>query len=173
MTPTGASILQDRTIRFTASAGAVILVDQITKYLVRSGIALHDRIELIPHFLALTYVQNTGAAWGILGGWNGILAAFSLAVLGIIYAFRHRLAHEAGIVVLGIITGGIVGNLLDRLRLGWVTDMIDLHVFQYHWPAFNVADAAICLGVMYYVVRNLRAASGSRKNPDHASPSAR
>lgn len=149
-------VARDRAVRCVVVAGAIILLDQVTKYLVRLYIPLNGRIVLVPNFLSLTFVQNTGAAWGILGGWNGLLAAFSLLILGLMYLFRHHLASEAGPVVMGVVGGGIVGNLLDRVRLGWVTDMIDIHVFQYHWPAFNIADAAICLGVFFYVWKNLR-----------------
>ncbi len=159
-------------MRAGISAASIIVLDQVTKYLTRRYIPFNERITVIPNFLDLTYVRNTGAAWGIMGGWNGILALFSLAIIAVIFMYRHHLVREVGAGVVGAVGGGIIGNLLDRLRLGWVTDMIDIHLFRHHWPAFNIADAAICIGVLVYVIRSARLVSGHRRVSDEASPDA-
>ena len=138
--------------------GLVITVlDQVTKYVVRLTFAVGESHPVIHGFFDLTYVRNTGAAWGILGGQNASLTILSIVMLAAILIFRrsflsdtweHRLA-------LGLMVGGIVGNLMDRLRLGWVTDFLDFYCRGYHWPSFNVADAAICVGVGIYILSSM------------------
>lgn len=132
----------------------VVLADQYTKWLVRVSFALGESRPVIDGFFNLTYVRNTGAAWGLFGGQNTWLTIYSAAMLVFLVVFRrtflggtweHRLA-------LGLMIGGIVGNFLDRFRLGWVTDFFDFYVRGWHWPAFNIADAAICIGVGIYIV---------------------
>lgn len=132
----------------------IALSDQWTKAIVRGSFALGESRPVVDGFFSLTYVRNTGAAWGILGGQNTSLTILSVVMLVVMVIFRrsflgntktHRLA-------LGLMMGGIVGNLLDRVRLGWVTDFFDFYVSSWHWPAFNIADAAICTGVAIYIV---------------------
>jgi signal peptidase II len=100
----------------------IILSDAWTKWLVSTRIDLHESIPLIPDFLQLVHVRNTGAAFGI--GANA----------------------DSRIVPL-LLNGGAIGNLIDRFRLGYVVDFVDVFVKQHHWPAFNVADSAICIGI--------------------------
>jgi signal peptidase II len=135
----------------------VTVADQWTKLAVRHGFALGESRAILEGFLSLTFVRNTGAAWGIFGGQNASLTALSIAMLLVMIVFRrsflgdtweHRLA-------LGLMIGGITGNLLDRLRLGWVTDFLDFYWRDWHWPAFNIADAAICTGVGIYMLSAL------------------
>jgi signal peptidase II len=132
----------------------IALSDQWTKAIVRATFALGESRPVIDGFFNLTYVRNTGAAWGILGGQNTSLTVLSIVMLVLMVIFRrsflgdtweHRLA-------LGLMLGGIVGNLLDRIRLEWVTDFFDFYVKGWHWPAFNIADAAICTGVGIYII---------------------
>lgn len=132
----------------------IALADQWTKDAVRASFALGESRPIIEGFFSFTYVRNTGAAWGILGGQNTSLTILSVVMLAAMVIFRraflsdtweHRLA-------LGLMLGGIVGNLMDRVRLGWVTDFFDFYVSVYHWPAFNIADAAICVGVGIYIL---------------------
>jgi signal peptidase II len=102
-------------------------------------------------------VRNTGAAWGILGGQNASLSLLSIVMLALMFFFRRSLLSDTWEhrLALGLMAGGIVGNLMDRLRLGWVTDFLDFHWNGHHWPAFNVADAAICTGVGIYMLSSL------------------
>jgi signal peptidase II len=147
----------------------ITVSDQITKQVVRDTFALGESRTVIEGFFNLTYVRNTGAAWGIFGGQNTSLTALSIVMLAVMVIFRrsfigdtwnHRLA-------LGLMLGGIIGNLLDRLRLGWVTDFLDFYWQSAHWPAFNIADAAICTGVGLYLISALRP-----PRPAAAAPSA-
>lgn len=135
----------------------ITLLDQGTKYYVRSTMALEQSITMLPGFFTVTYVRNTGAAWGMFGGQNLSLTVFSLVMLVLMVIFHRTflsdtLEHK---IALGLLLGGIIGNLVDRVKLGWVTDFIDLSVRGHHWPTFNISDAAICAGVALYVVSSL------------------
>lgn len=144
--------------------GAVIVViDQVSKYWTRQNFSWGESRSVIPGLFDLTYVRNTGAMWGMFGGGNQWLVLLSLAVLIVIGLIYRRITEGmlGNKIALGLMFGGITGNLLDRFRLGWVTDFFDFHWANHHWPAFNVADAAICVGVALYVFfafwRNRRA----------------
>ena len=142
--------------------GLIIAVfDQVTKYVIRLTFAVGESHPIIHGFFDLTYVRNTGAAWGILGGQNASLTILSVVMLAAILFFRRSFLSDTGEhrVALGLMVGGIMGNLMDRLRLGWVTDFLDFHWSGYHWPSFNVADAAICIGVGIYILSALWLAS--------------
>jgi signal peptidase II len=133
---------------------AIALLDQVTKYQVCLRFYPGESLPVIPGFFNLAYVRNTGAAWGMLGGLNGWLAAFSVVILlGIIF-FRRSFLSDVLIhrLALGLMIGGILGNLVDRLRLQYVVDFLDFYWDVHHFPAFNVADAAICVGVGLYVL---------------------
>ncbi len=143
----------NRYLLLTAVAGGVIIFDQISKYAVQHMIALHDYIELIPGFFNLVYIQNPGAAFGLFGRGADTLrlalligiSLFALTVLLIMYARvtgRGFIIH----ISLAMIIGGAIGNLIDRIRLQWVIDFLDFYWKGYHWPAFNLADAAITIG---------------------------
>lgn len=142
-------------IILTAVAALVIIIDQISKYAVQHMLAMHDYIEIIPGLFNLTYVQNPGAAFGIFGETAGILrlviligiSIFALAMLLFMYQKtegRYTLTHSG----IAMIIGGAVGNLIDRIRLSWVMDFLDFYWNGHHWPAFNIADAAITLGTV-------------------------
>lgn len=136
----------------------IAVLDQITKYVVRMTFALGESRPVIDGFFDLTYIRNTGAAWGIFGDQNAGLTVLSVVMLALMLIFRRSFLSDTWEhrVALGLMIGGIVGNLLDRLRLGWVTDFLDFHWRgAYHWPAFNVADAAICVGVGIYILSAL------------------
>lgn len=133
---------------------AVLALDQITKFLIRKVLMLGQRIPVIPHLFDLTYLLNPGAAFGIFAGSspsfrNPFFIAVSLLAILLIVYYHHWHGEERTLPVygLGLILGGASGNLLDRLRFGMVIDFLDLHIGRYHWPAFNVADAAITIGV--------------------------
>jgi signal peptidase II len=132
--------------------------DQFVKELVRFRFLLGESVPVIPGFFELTYVRNTGAAWGLFDGSNVALALFSLVVLIMMVVFRRHFIgpHLLQRVALGFMAGGILGNLFDRLRLGYVVDY--LHFFRggYHFPSFNIADAAICSGVCLYLLMSFR-----------------
>jgi len=133
---------------------AIIVLDQITKTLVALKFHLSESIVLIPGFFSLTYVRNTGAAWGMLGGWNGVLVALSAVVLVLLIVFRRSFLTDSLIhrLSLGLMLGGIAGNLFDRIRFQYVVDFLDFYWTTHHFPAFNVADASICVGVALYMI---------------------
>jgi signal peptidase II len=132
----------------------IALLDQVTKFLVRRHFVLGDRLPVLPGAFNLTYVQNTGAAWGIFAGLGIWLIALSFVMLVVIVAFRHHLITHPVLhrVCVGLIIAGIVGNLVDRIRLGYVVDFLDFYWRTHHFPAFNVADSAICTGVGLYML---------------------
>ncbi len=124
---------------------AVVLLDQLTKYLVRSGMALYESIPVIDGIFHITYIQNSGAAFSILQGRIFVLIllplVFSVAFLIAIAKLRKK-AHPALLCSFSLIAAGGIGNLIDRAILGSVTDFLDFRI----WPIFNVADIAVCCG---------------------------
>jgi signal peptidase II len=134
--------------RFFVTATLVFLLDQGTK-LWALGHLLRSRV-IIPHFLHLQLVFNDGAAWNLLSGHRLFLISLSIGVLalGVIFRRHLHLHRPWNCFALGLVLGGLVGNLLDRLRLGTVVDFIDVHLPFYRWPAFNVADGALCVGLL-------------------------
>ncbi|MBI3325051.1 MAG: signal peptidase II [Candidatus Omnitrophica bacterium] len=123
----------------------IVGADQLSKRAVRGALAPGGSVPLLPPVLYFTHVQNTGAAFGMLRGHVPLFVLLSLVVAGwiIVELARRRPPAPATLVSLSLILGGAVGNVIDRLRLGYVIDFIDLRV----WPVFNVADAAITIGV--------------------------
>jgi signal peptidase II len=129
-----------------------IIIDQITKIAIDRSMQLFDSIPIADNFFNITYVRNKGAAFSFLSNASWRLPFFitisAIAALVILVAFRklrddQRLAH----ISLSMIFSGAVGNLIDRVRLGEVIDFLDVHWYRHHWPAFNVADSLICVGV--------------------------
>ncbi len=132
---------------------AIILVlDQATKLYVDANFRLHETVPVIRGFFHLTYVRNKGAAFGILAD-NAVRIPFFItvsivAMLGIIWYLRQiRADQKLAIFSLSLIFSGAFGNLIDRIRLGEVIDFLDVFWQRHHWPAFNVADSAITIGV--------------------------
>ncbi len=143
--------------------GSVLVLDQITKMMVDHWMRLYQSIEILPNFFHLTYIRNTGAAFGFLAGGPSMLrVAFfvvtTVVAIGCIFYLLKNLpsGETATTAGLSLILGGALANLLDRVRMGEVIDFIDLHWYQLHWPAFNVADAAISVGVILLLIQMLR-----------------
>jgi signal peptidase II len=132
----------------------VLLLDQWTKHLIQARLIFHQTIKVIPGFFNLVYVTNTGGAFGIFGGERGGLGSIlfvvvSLVVIGCILFFFVRLKGDEKTLSLSLslVLSGAVGNLIDRLQYGEVVDFLDFYLFSYHWPAFNIADSVICIGI--------------------------
>ncbi|HOG29326.1 MAG TPA: signal peptidase II [Vicinamibacterales bacterium] len=144
-----------RAVRLEAAlAAAVILLDQLTKALVRREIPLHDSVPVVPGVLNLVHVRNTGAAFGFLNdvdfpGKAAVVAVVATgALIGIaLYAARVSSRQRLARAGLALIIGGAVGNLIDRLAFGSVVDFVDVVFGAWHFWAFNVADSAITVGV--------------------------
>ncbi|MBI4621852.1 MAG: signal peptidase II [Verrucomicrobia bacterium] len=145
---------------------AVFAADQATKLWIAARVPfnpLHahgggNDILLVRGFAYLIHVGNTGAAWSIFSGRSVLLALLAAATLAAIYFWRRALGLRERIaqVCFGLLCGGIVGNLVDRLLHGHVIDFIDLHFGSYIYPTFNVADCGICVGVILYLLQSLR-----------------
>ncbi len=139
----------------------VVVLDQLTKIWTVNSFALYESMEIIPGFFSLTYLTNKGAAFGFLAGvdaaWRHyfflILARIALVLLLVAW-FRMRNDHRVYGPALALIAGGAIGNVIDRVRLGAVVDFLDFYVAGHHWPAFNVADSAITVGVALFLLTN-------------------
>jgi signal peptidase II len=160
-----------------AIVGLIVALDQATKRLVAAELSLHESVPIVPGLLHLVHVRNTGAAFGFL---NAVDFAFkplviglgaTLALLGVMYYARHLpRVHVWSRIGLALILGGAVGNLIDRARQGYVVDFVDVFWKDYHFWAFNVADAAISVGVAVMILDTFRPeASDAPPRSDGAS----
>lgn len=143
-------------------AAGVFAADQLTKACIAARLPFGsygpDGIVVVRGFLNWVHVGNTGAAWSLFSGRSVVLAALAAATLVAIFLARRALGLRApgAQVSFGLLCGGIVGNLADRLRYGHVVDFIDVHFGSYVYPTFNLADSAICLGVALFLIQSLR-----------------
>ncbi|PLX84953.1 MAG: signal peptidase II [Desulfuromonas sp.] len=135
----------------------VLILDQVTKLYVDSRFVLHESVTVLENFLHITYVRNKGAAFGILAD-NALRLPFFIGVslvacIGILW-YLHRTGDNQKLLhlALALIFGGAIGNFIDRVRLGEVIDFIYAHWYEHYWPAFNVADSAISVGVVLLLV---------------------
>lgn len=149
----------------------IALLDQWTKNLVRAHLPLGGYSPVIPGFFDIRYIQNTGAAWGMLEGLNHWLVLFSVVMLfGVVVFRKHLLDHRwISHIALASIIGGITGNLIDRVHLGFVVDFLHFYVGAHQFPAFNVADSAICIGAGLFMFS--QAFPSREQSPDAASAS--
>lgn len=149
-------------IYFGLISGLVILLDQIAKMLVLAHIQLYQKITVIPGFFNLTHLMNPGGAFGFLANSNStvkniIFIGASFAALVLILYFYHQTPKKYPYLgaSLAMIFGGAIGNLIDRFRFGEVVDFLDVYVGHMHWPAFNVADSGVSVGVAIFIIHIL------------------
>jgi signal peptidase II len=139
-------------------AAAVLVADQATKLWVLDGLRNAGALHLLP-MLDFVFVRNSGVSFGMFNNGAGANAlVFSLlaaAIVAGLLAWLWRGAHGLNVPAIGLVVGGAAGNVVDRLRLGFVVDFVDAHWGEWHWPAFNLADAAICVGVGLMVIDGL------------------
>jgi signal peptidase II len=153
-------------------APLVVILDQWTKYLVHTRFRWGESIEILGSFFALTYVRNSGAAFGLLHRAppqfrDPFFIVVPIVALIVIFVIYVRLTREQKLTAwaLSLIVGGALGNLVDRLRFGYVIDFLDFHWKEvYHWPAFNVADSCIVVGVSLMFLQSLFPGAGVLKN---------
>jgi signal peptidase II len=143
-------------------AVVVVVLDQLTKLVVLDRLAPGAPVTVVPGLVALTLVMNPGLAFGLLAGvppgWRWIVVPLSLLALLVLLRVALRILPTGGWrerSAIGLVFGGAVGNLIDRARFGAVVDFVDVHFRGYHWPAFNVADSAITIGVAMLALATL------------------
>jgi len=139
---------------YLAISLAIIVLDALTKWLVAARIDLHESIAVIPNLFEIVHVRNTGAAFCIGANTDSRLVpmllnggAIVVFCVVVVYALRTAVTDRMLQVALHLILGGAIGNLVDRFRFGYVVDFLDFYVRDHHWPAFNIADSAICVGI--------------------------
>ena len=149
-----------RSIPWFALAAAIVIVDQLTKWWALVALPLQRPVEILP-FFNLTLVYNRGAAFSFLagaGGWQRlffIVLAMVIALAIAVWLARSAWRQRWLAASLALVLGGAVGNVIDRVRFGYVVDFLDLHAGGWHWPAFNVADSAITVGAVALLLVSL------------------
>ena len=145
------------------TALVILVLDLVTKHLALERLPPGRPVPVIDGFFSLTLVMNPGLAFGMLAGtpagWRWLVALLSIGALAVLAVVGLRMLPTGGRLTplaLGLIFGGAVGNLIDRARFGAVVDFVDVHWRTWHWPAFNVADSAISVGVTLLALRLLR-----------------
>ncbi|MDB6126665.1 MAG: lipoprotein signal peptidase [Verrucomicrobia bacterium] len=148
---------------FWIVAPAIVVLDQLSKLWLGARLPFGTygepgAIKVVSNFFYIVHVGNTGAAWSMFSGRSVLLALLAGATLFAIYLWRKALGlgDRATQFCFGLLCGGIAGNLIDRVRHGYVVDFIDLHFGSYVYPTFNLADAGICVGVVLYLIHSLR-----------------
>lgn len=146
-------------------ASLVIILDQITKQIVSKTLELQDSISVIPGLFNICRVHNDGAAWGMLSGQRLLLVLLPIVVCVVLWFSRKEIA-KGGLLekwFVGLFLGGMFGNLIDRLVRGYVVDFLDFYWAESHFPAFNVADSAICISVFLYLLSMLIPSKSGRE----------
>lgn len=139
------------------TAGLVIVIDQITKLVVSRTLELHESIPVIPKLFNICLVHNDGAAWGMLSGQRLLLVLLPIVVCIVLWFSRKEIGNGGLLekLFVGLFLGGMFGNLIDRIVLGYVVDFLDFYWGFSHFPAFNIADSAICVSVFLYLLSML------------------
>lgn len=139
----------------------ILALDQATKWYILSEMRLGEREPMIvTGFFKLVMVWNRGISFGMLNSLPGgqlLLSALAVAVVSLLIWWLREARNWLMVAGIGLIIGGAVGNLIDRLRFGAVADFLYFHIADYYWPAFNVADAAICIGAALIIIENVTA----------------
>jgi signal peptidase II len=148
--------------RLTVITGSIAILDQVTKAAILIKLPLYHSISVIPGFFSLTHIHNPGGAFGFMAHQSSnvrnllFLFISFLAICFIFYFYKNTpKTHPWLATGFALILGGAVGNLIDRLRFGKVVDFLDFYIGSYHWPAFNVADSAISVGVCTFLIHLL------------------
>jgi len=139
-------------------SGLIAIFDQISKAVVLKNLPIHDSIPVISGFFSITHIHNPGGAFGFMANQSSSLRSvifiiISFLAIGLVYYFYRNTPRTHPWLASGfaLIFGGAIGNLIDRVRFGKVIDFLDIYIGSYHWPAFNVADSAISIGVAIFL----------------------
>jgi signal peptidase II len=160
--------LRDARIVALVIAALVIALDRWSKLWIIHHIPIGHARVIIPHVFRLTHVLNTGAAFSLFEGSASpamLLIAFSVFAVIVVLALIWKYARQFTLVSfsLALILGGAIGNLYDRVRFSHVVDFLEVHIVHYHWPDFNVADSAICIGACLLLIEMLRPQHGAKR----------
>jgi len=133
-----------------STALLIVILDQFTKFLVKQNFQLNQSIPIIKNILHLTYITNTGSAFGLFKGLNWFFVFFSVIVIIAIFYYLKKIVKSRKLLqfAAGLLLGGTIGNLIDRVAYGAVIDFIDFRI----WPVFNIADSAVTIGVIILIV---------------------
>jgi signal peptidase II len=163
---------------FLLLATGVLALDQLTKFWISSRLPFPTygppyHVEVIPGFFNLVHVGNPGAAWSILQGYSKLLGIFAIITLVAIFFWRRSIGLRLKPVQIsfGLLCGGILGNLIDRLLHGHVIDFLDFKFGSYTYPTFNIADSGICVGVIIYLIFSFRNPNAIQRTESNASDS--
>lgn len=142
----------------------LIIADYLTKKAIVANVTIYESIDILP-FLRIVHVQNKGAAFGLFAGLGNpfFMIISVIAVLAVLF-YLFRFARGLEIYSLSMIFGGAVGNLTDRIKYGKVIDFIDIYVGSWHWPAFNVADSALTVGIIIFIWSNFKYRKTGKSN---------
>lgn len=148
-------------LKYLTISAAIIGLDQVTKWLMVSWLALYETVAIMPYF-NLTMAHNHGAAFSFLaqaGGWQRwFFIVLALVISTVLVVWLAKLKPEAKLeaISLSLILGGAIGNVIDRIYYGYVIDFLDIYIGSSHWPAFNVADSAICIGAVLLIIDSIK-----------------
>ena len=153
------SAINSKYKKLAGIAGSVVILDQITKAVILLKLPLYNSIIVIPGFFCITHIRNRGMAFGLLANRNSdLLGIFFmlisiLAICFVLYLYMNTpKTHPLLSTALALIFGGAFGNLIDRIRFGEVVDFLDCHIGTLHWPAFNIADSTISIGIAIIMI---------------------
>ena len=139
-------------------SAVIVVLDQITKTIIINSLELYHSVKIIPGFFNITHIHNPGGAFGFLANQSSAVRVIvflfvSILALGFILYFYHKTPETHKMLATGfaLIFGGAIGNLIDRVRFGTVVDFLDVYIKNLHWPAFNIADSAITIGMGVFV----------------------
>ena len=151
-------MLQNKYVKLAWVAALVILVDQVSKALILNNLPMHQSVNVIEGLFDITHIRNPGGAFGLMANMSAATRMFvflflsSLAVGLLFYLYiKTPKTHSFLATGFAMIFGGAIGNLIDRIRFGNVVDFLDFYIGKYHWPAFNIADSAITIGIFIFV----------------------
>lgn len=147
-------------LKWLSVTAVVIIIDQLTKWVMSSWLSLYETVNIMP-FFNLTMAHNTGAAFSFLaqaGGWQRWFFVGLATVISLVLIVWLRKVTDKTVEALSIslILGGAIGNVIDRINLGYVIDFLDVYYGSYHWPAFNIADSAIVVGACLLIIDSFR-----------------
>ncbi len=155
---TGSRFKEKKYFRMLVVAGIVVVIDQLSKVIIFEMLPLYGTVSVIPGFFNITHIHNPGGAFGFLAGHSAVWRYFvflfiSSLAIGLIIYYYHKTPKTHILLSCGfaLILGGAVGNMIDRVRMGIVIDFLDFYIGNLHWPAFNVADSAISIGITVFI----------------------